>query len=152
MIHNSLFILGSTTKLVLSAKDMAHRITNLCKGGIRLDGVDDQRHEIFSARCSSLQRGESVLHPLIVAPLAQGCQLCHLPPAYFGVNAQQLRSLLGFQRKAIDAYNNSSLFFQAALIVIRRLLDLRLHETAFDSVHAASQGVDLAYVIPGSLL
>src|SRR5260370_1678603 len=131
---------------------MAHRITNLSKGGIRLDGVNDQRHEIFSARCSSLQRGESVLHPLIVAPLAQGCQLCHLPPAYLGVTAQQLRSVLFFQRKASAAYNNSLLLFQSALIVIRRLLDLRLHETPFDIVHAAFQVVDLAYVSPRSLL
>src|SRR5260370_1217507 len=80
---------------------MAHRITNLSKGGIRLDGVDDQRHEIFSARCSSLQRGESALHPLIVAPLPQGCQLCHLPPAYFGVDPQPLR----FAAKALHPLN-----------------------------------------------
>src|SRR5579883_2419999 len=113
--------LFDTTKFTLLAEDAAHGVADLAQRRVCLNGVDNQWDEIVCAARAVFQGGEPLLDALVVAALAQGCQLRRLPPTNFGVDAQQGRTLLLFLRETIDAHDDGFLFFQRLLILIRRL-------------------------------
>src|ERR1700674_3371996 len=84
---NNAYTLFQTTKFTLFTKHAAHSVADLSQCRIGLDGLNDERHEILRACRAVFQRDQRLLHLLVVAPLPQAHQLCHLASPYFGINA-----------------------------------------------------------------
>src|SRR5215467_14301002 len=58
-------------KFVLLAEDAAHGVTDLAKGRIGLNGVNDQWHKVFATGGTMLQISQGPLYLYIVTLLAQ---------------------------------------------------------------------------------
>src|ERR1700719_2566463 len=90
------YTLFQTTKFMLFSKHMAHGVADLSQCRIGFDGLNDERHEILCACRSSFERGQRLLHTLVIAPSPQIHQFSRLAFAYFWVYAQEDGSFLIF--------------------------------------------------------
>src|SRR5262249_40472521 len=127
--HNSLFY---TPKLTLLTENPAHGITDLSQSSICFYRLDYQWHQISTARCPCFKRGQNLLDPLIVTPLAQFRYSGSLSLARLRIDTHQRWLLLVFMRKAVHPHYDCALLFESFLIRVCCLLDLCLYKALLD--------------------
>src|SRR6185503_5040701 len=129
------------------AKRVAQPIGDLTKRRIRLNRVDDTRHQVLLGSCRLFDPVQRFEDSRFISPVANLLQSLYLLPLELRIEAKQRHRRFLVDGKSINAYDRFLARFNRALILVSSVLDLSLNISLLYRAQHPTNVVDLLDVL-----